>query len=49
MQCLRVGLNSYALETVEELKTMMTSVGFKTFKQDFDKLMAEIESNLEDW
>lgn len=49
LQCLKVGLNSYAIDTKEELKTMMPSVMFKTFEQDFSNTMAEYEAKFSTW
>ena len=49
MQCLKVGLTSYALETKAELKTMMSSVMFAKFEREFNRAMAEIESNDDVW
>ena len=47
--CLEVGLKSYALDTKEELRTMMPSVMFHTFEQEFYSKMAEIESKSSVW
>jgi len=49
LQCLKVGLNSYAMDTRAELKSMMSSVMFKTFEEEFRNTMAEIESNSSTW
>lgn len=49
IQCLKVGLKSYAMDTKEELKTMMPSVMFKTFEQVFRNTMAEYESTSSIW
>ena len=49
LQCLKVGLRSYALDTKEELKTMMSSVMFKTFEEEFRNTMAEIDTNSSTW
>lgn len=49
MQCLRVGLNSYAFDTLEELRLTMNSVAFKTFEAEFQALAQNVESNLQDW
>lgn len=49
LQCLRVGLKSYALDTKEELKSMMPSVVFRTFEEEFAATLAEIESNSSTW
>ncbi|MCG8311291.1 MAG: hypothetical protein MI975_28140 [Cytophagales bacterium] len=48
-QCLKTGLNSYALDAREELRTMMPSVMFKTFEREFNALKADIESKSFDW
>jgi tetratricopeptide (TPR) repeat protein len=49
LQCLRVGLNNYAMDTMEELKTMMPSAMFKTFETEFLTLFEDIESRGADW
>ena len=49
LQCLKVGLKSYAMDTKDELKSMMTSVMFKTFEEEFYSIMAEVESNSSLW
>ena len=49
LQCLKVGLKSYALDTREELRSMMPSVMFRTFEQEFNAIMAEIESKSSVW
>ena len=49
IQCLKVGLISYALETKDELQAMMPSVTFKVFEQEFNKIRAMIESIESTW
>ena len=49
LQCLKVGLRSYALDTKEELKTMMSSVMFKTFEDEFLDTMTEYDANDATW
>ncbi len=49
LQCLKLGLRNYALETLEELKTMMPSRMYATFKREFDEAMALSEQNELNW
>jgi tetratricopeptide (TPR) repeat protein len=49
LQCIRAGLISYAMDTKEELRQMMTSVAFMTFEQEFDRVMAEYETESSTW
>lgn len=49
LQCLKVGLTSYALETKAELKTMLPSVMFEEFEKEFNNARAEIELSDEVW
>ncbi len=49
LQCLKVGLKSYALDTKEELKTMMPSVMFEIFEQDFRNTMADYDVESAAW
>jgi hypothetical protein len=49
LQCLRVGLTNYAIDTMEELRLMMPSATFQTFESEFQELMQEIESKSADW
>lgn len=44
LQCLRVGLYNYAADTKEELKTMMPSILFKAFEEEFMQAKAEYSS-----
>ena len=49
LQCLRVGLTNYAVDTMEELRSMMPSAMFQTFETEFLELMQEMESKSADW
>ena len=49
LQCLRVGLNNYAMDTRQELRSMMPSAMFLTFEAEFQNLLEEIESKSADW
>lgn len=49
LQCLKVGLNSYAYDTKEELKAMMPSVMFMTFEKEFRQTMTKYDSISSDW
>ncbi len=49
LQCLTVGLKSYAIDTKEELKTMMPSVMFETFEAEFRNKMAELDTKNATW
>ncbi len=49
LHCLKLGLQNYALETLEELKTLMPSRMYATFKREFDKVMALSNQNELNW
>jgi tetratricopeptide (TPR) repeat protein len=49
LQCLRVGLKSYAMDTREELRQTMNSVSFRTFDQKFDEVLAESSTESTIW
>lgn len=49
IQCLKTGLVSYAQETLEELKTMMPTVTYRTFEEKFQQTLQQFESNSSDW
>ncbi len=49
LQCIKVGLYSYAADTKEELKTMMPSIMFETFDEEFMQAMAENDSSASIW
>lgn len=44
LQCLMVGLKSYAMDAKEELKTMMPSVMFETFEAEFKNKMVYLDT-----
>lgn len=49
LQCLRVGLKSYAMETREELRQTMNSVAFRTFDQKFNELLEKTDADASIW
>lgn len=49
LQCIRVGLLSYAMEAREELRQTMNSVAFGEFDQRFGELLAEYENQSSVW
>jgi hypothetical protein len=49
LQCLRVGLKSYAMEAREELRQTMNSVAFRTFDMEFNNVMAEYDLKTSTW
>ncbi len=49
LQCLRVGLSKYALDTKMELKSMMPSVMYETFDQEFSQLQSKMDDNTTTW
>jgi tetratricopeptide (TPR) repeat protein len=49
LQCLRVGLKSYAMEAREELRQTMNSVAFRTFDAEFSSVMAAYELKTSTW
>jgi len=49
LQCIRVGLTNYAFDTMEELNSLMPSAMFKTFENEFHRLLNEIESKSSVW
>lgn len=49
LQCLKVGLKSYAFDTKEELRKMIPSVTFELFEKDFETALKEYETNSADW
>jgi hypothetical protein len=49
LQCLRVGLRSYAMEAREELRQTMNSVAFRTFDMEFNNVMAEYDLKTSTW
>ena len=49
LQCLRVGLTSYADDTRAELKTMLNSVAFETFNDEFEKTRQEYSLQSSEW
>jgi lipopolysaccharide biosynthesis regulator YciM len=49
LQCLRVGLKSYAMDAREELRQAMNSVAFRTFDVEFNNTMAEYDLKTSTW
>jgi hypothetical protein len=49
LQCIRMGLKSYALATREELRQSMNSVGFAAFDEEFQALLSWYEEKQSNW
>jgi len=49
LQSIRVGLRSYAMETREELRQMMSSVAFEQFDLEFERSIKLYETNTSVW
>jgi tetratricopeptide (TPR) repeat protein len=49
LQCLRVGLKTYAMEAREELRQTMNSVSFRTFDQKFNEVLNESSTESSNW
>jgi hypothetical protein len=49
LQCLRVGLKSYAMDAREELRHTLNSVSFRTFDQEFVELLEKTNADSSFW
>ena len=49
LQCLEVGLRSYAMDTKEQLRAMMSSVTYRAFEVEFVEAMAKNDAKSLSW